>query len=118
MYKYKAKILNVVDGDTFDVDIDIGFRIHLKERIRLLDIDTPEKRGDAEKALGLLVTKFATQYEGKEVVIQTEKQDSFGRWLAKLWFENGVDIATIYNNLGINKLCENYSEENVWKLQV
>ena len=118
MYAYNARIVNVVDGDTFDVDIDIGFRIHLKERIRLLDIDTPEKRGDVEKALGLLVTKFATQYEGKEVVIQTEKQDSFGRWLAKLWFENGVDIVTIYNNLGINKLCENYSEENVWELQV
>ena len=42
MFQYKAIITNVVDGDTFDMDIDLGFHIHIHERVRLLGIDTPE----------------------------------------------------------------------------
>ena len=61
MYEYKAVIVNVVDGDTFDMNIDLGFNIHIHERVRLLNIDTPENRG-AEKKLGKAVTQYAKKH--------------------------------------------------------
>lgn len=122
MFQYKAVITNVVDGDTFDMDIDLGFNIHIHERVRLLDIDTPEKFGK-EKGLGLLVKQYAgIRFLGKEVVINSEKADvaadtdSFGRWLVRVTVDN-EDICDIYNSLGINKKFETYSEDNVQKLE-
>jgi len=56
MYEYKCKILRVVDGDTVDIDIDLGFGIWMhKERVRMMSIDTPESRtrDKVEKAFGL-----------------------------------------------------------------
>lgn len=122
MYEYKAVITNVVDGDTFDMDIDLGFNIHIHERVRLLDIDTPEKFGK-EKELGLLVKEYAAcHFTGVEVVIKSEKADtaaetdSFGRWLVRI-NANGEDICDIYNRLGINKKCDTYREDNVRNLK-
>lgn len=120
MYEYKAKIINVVDGDTFDLDVDLGFHIGHKIRVRLLGIDTPEIRGNKEKELGLICKKFAENFVGKDVVVKSEKDmdaktDSFGRWLVHLEFidNDRISILDIYNKLGINKLCDTYSEENV-----
>lgn len=114
MYEYKAKILNVVDGDTFDMDIDLGFNIHIHERVRLLGIDTPEKFGK-EKPLGLQVKQYAIdQFEGKDVVIRSEKADeasvtdSFGRWLVYVDVD-GTSILDLYNTLGFNKMCDTYN---------
>ncbi|MBL6841203.1 MAG: thermonuclease family protein [Pelagibacterales bacterium] len=56
MYEYKCKILRVVDGDTVDVDIDLGFGVWMhKERVRMMGIDTPESRtrDKVEKAFGI-----------------------------------------------------------------
>lgn len=121
MFQYKALITNVVDGDTFDMDIDLGFNIHIHERVRLLGIDTPEKFGK-EKDLGLTVKQYAIDhFLNKEVVIMSEKADvaadtdSFGRWLVRVDVD-GKDICDIYNDLGINKKRENYSEDNVRKI--
>ena len=126
MYEYNAKIENVVDGDTFDLDIDLGFHAHFHERIRILDLDTPEKRGTKEKALGLIVTDFAkAKFTGVSVVIHSKKElipktDSFGRWLVDVIIQEGEytgkSVADIYTSLGVNKFAENYSEENVRKL--
>lgn len=122
MYEYKAVITNVVDGDTFDMDIDLGFNIHIHERVRLLDIDTPEKFGE-EKELGLIVKQYAElSFLGREVIIQSEKADiaaetdSFGRWLVRIII-GGSNIYNIYNYLGINKKCDTYSKDNVLKLK-
>lgn len=125
MYEYKAVITNVVDGDTFDMDIDLGFNIHIHERVRLLDVDTPEKFGK-EKELGLIVKQYATDmFLGKEVVIKSEKAnvaantDSFGRWLVRVTVpEYSSDISDIYNIIGINKKYSTYSENNVLELQL
>lgn len=122
MYEYKAVITNVVDGDTFDMDIDLGFNIHIHERVRLLDVDTPEKFGE-EKSIGMRVKEYA-EYEflHRQVVIKSEKDDgaadtdSFGRWLVRVDI-NSKDICDIYNELGINKKCDTYSEDNVLKLE-
>ena len=122
MYQYKAKILNIVDGDTFDVDIDLGFHIHIHERVRLLNVDTPEKRGN-ETLYGVIVTNYAKQhFLHKEIVIRSEKNeeaaetDSFGRWLVETTLEDGKSISQIYTELGVNKLADNYSINNVMKL--
>lgn len=117
MYEYKATIVNVVDGDTFDMDIDLGFNIHIRERVRLLNIDTPENRG-VEKKLGKAVTQYAQKYfEGKEVSLQSSKNktDSFGRWLAEVYVD-GLNVKEIYDVLGVNKKNISYSEKEVEKL--
>ena len=130
MYEYKAVITNVVDGDTFDMDIDLGFHIHIHERVRLLGVDTPEKFGE-EKQLGLIVKQFAEkEFLNKKVIILSEKADesadtdSFGRWLVWVILDEDNDIAEddrniaiMYNTLGINKKHYTYSKSNVLKLE-
>lgn len=123
MFQYKAIVTNVIDGDTFDMDIDLGFHIHIHERVRLLDADTPEKFGP-EKELGLIVKRFAeANLLNKAVIIESEKADaasetdSFGRWLVRVLVDGERDICKIYNFLGMNKKHHTYSEENILKLQ-
>ena len=56
MYEYRCKVLKVIDGDTVDVDIDLGFGTWIRnERVRIMGIDTPESRtsNDIEKKFGL-----------------------------------------------------------------
>jgi micrococcal nuclease len=93
MYEYRVKqILKVVDGDTIDVVIDLGFDISFTSRVRLAGIDTPESRTtDArEKILGLEVKEYLKKaLEGAtDIVIRTEKVDSsekYGRILGWLF---------------------------------
>jgi micrococcal nuclease len=89
MYEYFVKeVKNVVDGDTIDVVIDLGFDILFASRVRLAGIDTPESRttDKAEKALGLEAKEYLKKQlkDAKSVVIRTEKMDSsekYGRIL-------------------------------------
>ena len=85
MYKYKAQFVYCVDGDTIDFDVDLGFHLTNRIRVRLLDIDTPEVRG-SEKEQGKIVKKFVNDLltVNPFVVIETEKTGSFGRWLARV----------------------------------
>lgn len=98
---YVKKVTKVVDGDTIDVDIDLGFDISFSSRVRLAGIDTPESRTSdkMEKALGL-EAKAYLKHEieaAKSVVIKTEKMDSsekYGRILGWVF----LDGATISLN--------------------
>jgi micrococcal nuclease len=91
MYDYKVKIVRVVDGDTVDVDIDLGFGIWmLKERVRMMGIDTPESRtrDKVEKKFGLAAKKRLKEMLGKTGVLRTQiardgedKKGKFGRIL-------------------------------------
>ena len=93
MYEYRVKqVLKVVDGDTIDVVIDLGFDISYTSRVRLAGIDTPESRTtDArEKILGLEVKEYLKKaLDGAtDIVIRTEKVDSsekYGRILGWLF---------------------------------
>lgn len=87
-YMYSAKIDRWVDGDTVDVWIDLGFRIHTHQRLRLLDVDTPEVRG-LEKIAGAAATTFVNQLAPPEtqVLVSTMKTGKYGRWLAEIWVE-------------------------------
>ena len=75
MYEYKCKILKVVDGDTVDVDIDLGFGIVLSnERVRIMGIDTSESRTSdkLEKKFGLAAKARLKQLLGKSCVLKTQ----------------------------------------------
>jgi len=75
MYEYKATIVKVVDGDTVDVDIDLGFGIVLSdERVRIAGIDTPESRtrDKEEKKFGLAAKARVKQLLGKTCVLKTQ----------------------------------------------
>ena len=95
MYEYSCKIVRVVDGDTVDVDIDLGFGMWMhKERIRLHGIDTPESRtsNKVEKKYGMLAKKFLKEAltKGKKIVIKTYKGDEtgkFGRILGDIFID-------------------------------
>jgi micrococcal nuclease len=96
---YVKKVSKIVDGDTIDVDIDLGFDISFSSRVRLAGIDTPESRTSdkLEKSLGLeskAYLKSAIE-AAKTVVIKTEKMDSsekYGRILGWV-FLDGSDTS-------------------------
>ena len=92
MYTYRCKVVKIIDGDTVDVDIDLGFGVWLhKERIRLYGIDTPESRTRdlEEKKYGLAAKKFLTGMLDDEagILLKTQKdaEGKFGRILGELW---------------------------------
>ena len=97
MYEYKCKVKRVVDGDTMDVILDLGFDIHHAVRVRMAGIDTPESRtrDKDEKARGKLSKAFLKEsIRGKTIVLKTKIKDSkgkFGRVIAEVWaeFEKG-----------------------------
>jgi len=75
VYEYRAHVNRVVDGDTVDVDIDLGFGIILKdERVRIMGIDTPESRtrDKVEKIFGLASKERLKELLGKETILKTQ----------------------------------------------
>lgn len=99
MYEYYVrKVENVVDGDTIDVLIDLGFDILFESRVRLAGIDTPESRTSdkAEKVLGLESKEYLKKQlkDAKSIVIKTEKMNSsekYGRILGWLYINGDTE---------------------------
>jgi micrococcal nuclease len=99
MYEYFVKdVTNIVDGDTIDVVIDLGFDIMFASRVRLAGIDTPESRtkDKAEKTLGLESKEYLKKNlkDAKSVVIKTEKMDSsekYGRILGWVYVNGDTE---------------------------
>ncbi len=106
MYEYKCKMVKVVDGDTVDVDIDLGFGVWMRDqRIRLYGIDTPESRtsDDQEKAYGLAAKDFVVKWTNAgDLTLKTFKDDrgKFGRILGEIWYggEHNVNQLLIDNH--------------------
>lgn len=93
-YVYRAHVKRVVDGDTVDAVVDLGFRITIDVRLRLMGIDTmeirdrdPEKRAHGMKAKQRMIELV----EGRDVVIESHKTDMYGRYLADIYL-NEVNI--------------------------
>jgi|TARA_R110002074_G_scaffold155808_2_gene311790 micrococcal nuclease len=89
MYNYKATLVKVVDGDTIDADIDLGFKVHMKARVRLMGIDTPESRTRnlKEKTWGLAAKKRVQELlvDGKFILnTELQKKGKFGRILGNV----------------------------------
>ena len=100
MYEYSATLVKIVDGDTVDVLIDLGFNTTKKERVRLLGIDTPESatKDLTEKKLGLEAKEYISQWFTKNTPfrLQTTKDDKYGRILGVF---TGLDGKTLNTRL-------------------
>ena len=105
MYEYRAKVNRVVDGDTVDVDIDLGFGIWIHdERVRIMGIDTPESRtsDEVEKVFGLASKERLKEILGETCILKTQVDNKgedmkgkFGRILGDFIAEDGRLVTEI-----------------------
>ena len=101
MYEYKCTVVNVVDGDTVDVDIDLGFGVWMrKQRIRMYGIDAPESRtsNKNEKMYGIAAKKFLIgMLDDKELILKTHKdaKGKYGRILGEIWRTTDFEAQSI-----------------------
>jgi len=114
MYTYTASVLKVIDGDTIEVDFDLGFGVWLRnQRIRLDGIDTPESRTSdkEEKVRGTLSKEKLKEILGKDIQITTkiDPNEKYGRILGVLVNDKGINVNQwlIDNNYAVK-----YSGEN------
>ena len=105
MYTYKAKLVKVVDGDTIDVTIDLGFDVSVKKRIRLVGINTPEcrTRDLKEKALGLAAKDRvkAILAENPKFDLESTEVGKYGRVLGK------IHITILDGTESLTQICLN-----------
>ena len=105
MYEYKCEVTRVVDGDTIDVILDLGFNVLHKARVRLFGIDTPESRtrDKDEKVRGKMAAKFLQNaIDSRDVVIRTELKYSRGKFVRVLG-------TVVVNEVDINQaMCNAY----------
>lgn len=106
MYTYRARIIDVYDGDTVTASVDLGFHISIQIKIRLKGINTPEIRGE-ERNVGLLSkVRLEELILNKEVTVKTQKdkQEKYGRWLGEIYLPNSeISVNQILVNEGFAK---------------
>ena len=105
MYEYRCKVLKIIDGDTVDIDIDLGFGMWIhNERVRIMGIDTPESRtsNDIEKKFGLAAKHRLQELLGETAILKTQidkkgedMKGKFGRILGNFKTEDGRICAKI-----------------------
>jgi micrococcal nuclease len=113
MYHYKAQVVNIVDGDTIDVVIDLGFKITTNQRIRFARINTPEtynvKKDSEEYQKGILSKQFVQQRleaNNNEIQLETEKvPEKYGRYIGTIWL---ADSKTSLNDELVEKGLAEY----------
>ena len=108
MYNYKAIVTRVVDGDTFDATVDLGFGVFKKHRFRLKDVDTPETwrpKTETEKKHGLAATQYVIELiEHKSVTLSSVKSAVYSRYEAYVTLQDGSDLGTLLVENGFEKL--------------
>ncbi len=96
MYEYKSILLKVIDGDTMDLIIDLGFKITTKQRVRLKGIDTPEtwrqhKTSDeyikGMEAKNFVINRFK-ENENNAIIISDKETGVYGRYIVDIFFED------------------------------
>jgi micrococcal nuclease len=110
LFHYKATVTRVVDGDTVDASIDLGFDIHMKTRIRLSGINAPESRTRdlVEKKAGLISKDYVESWckiEDQQVIVQTQLdgKGKFGRVLGRILSSDGICLNDKMVELGYAK---------------
>ena len=108
MYEYNAKLSKVIDGDTIDADIDLGFQTYIKQRIKLYGVDTPQSRSKVvtEKEEGVKAKNKLIELLPRDFKVRTvlNKRGKFGRVLGHVY---AVDSDGKEVNVSFNKflLC-------------
>lgn len=104
LHAYNATVVRWVDGDTVDLDIDLGFKITTHQRIRLQGVDTPERGQEGFHE----ATKFCEEFapSGSQVTIRTYKTGKFGRWLGTIY--RHPDPRSLNATLVIEGLAKEY----------
>lgn len=97
---YQGEIIRVIDGDTFDIRVDLGFYISHTIRVRLTDVDTPEVYGPMACEEGQNASKVANHFcpPGTTVTVETYKTGKYGRWLAVIYLQDGRSMNTLMRN--------------------
>ena len=128
MFTYAAKLIEVIDGDTVDLLIDLGFGVHVKERCRLYGIDAPEMPTAAGKAAKAYLESLVRA--SGELFVATrkmprkpkEKTDKYGRYLAVL-YDNYHDVEADVDETKINMMqssinfamvAQGHAKERYW----
>lgn len=112
-YLYNATVTKVIDGDTIDCIVDLGFSVFSKIRFRLYGIDTPEKNSKIleVRELAIKATEFVkTAVENKIVTIQSVEKDKYGRWLGIVHIDSNQ--ATLNEQLVTLNLAKQYFGES------
>lgn len=104
-YCYNAFVSRVVDGDTLDARVDLGFNVFIVERFRIANIDAPEtygvKKETVEYENGMITkNRLIELIEGKNVTIKTEKTGKYGRYIAEI-FLDGNSVGDILLSEGL-----------------
>ena len=106
-YVYKGFVTRVIDGDTFDADVDCGFDITVNKRFRLKGIDTPETwrpKSEAEEAHGEKAKAVVIDLiEGKDITLRSVKAAVYNRYQADVELDDGRDLCTILIEGGFEK---------------
>ena len=101
-YTYRATVVKIVDGDTIDVDLDVGFNTTMRKRLRFLGIDTYEVRG-VEKEQGLVAKARLTEMlnQADQIYVQTvmDAKGKYGRVLAYVWTETDGALMNVNEQL-------------------
>ena len=108
LYKYRAKIVRVVDADTMDITVDLGFGVTITQRFRINDYDAPETwrpRNEAEKVHGEQATSRAKELlVDKPIIIESSKVPGvYGRYSATIWLEDGRNFSEVMISEGFQK---------------
>ena len=116
MYEYNWEVTRIVDGDTVDVIIDLGFDISYKSRVRLYGIDTPESRtrDKDEKVRGLMSKQYLVDELSKgQVVIKTykDKKGKFGRVLGEMYVaDRNINLMMVDDYMAVKYKGQNKKE--------
>jgi Kyanoviridae endonuclease len=107
LYKYKATVVKIVDGDTMDFCVDLGFGITITQRFRVNNFDAPETwrpRNEAERQHGEQAKARATELLVGDIYIESSKIPGvYGRYSATLWLEDGRNFASVMISEGLEK---------------
>jgi micrococcal nuclease len=113
MYKYNAQVIKVIDGDTLDLFIDLGFKVGFNTRIRMIGIDTPEKNFPYGKVVKNYLINLL---EGNKIYLDVTKKDKYGRYLGLVYLNESDNISV--NELLINenmaKAYHGASRADIW----
>jgi micrococcal nuclease len=110
LYTYEAELVEVIDGDTYDFDVDLGFYTTKRIRVRMLDVDTNETYGvshDSEEyELGIEQKRFVENwFEQKEEILvktQGDEKGKYGRWLAEVYGDGECLNQTLIDEFGVS----------------